>query len=175
MEIYGGFSTTSGAATEVGLPEFELLELSGAANCPNLPSGSTGCFVLVNNSDYAVTGFAVGNTDALSDGTTRTNWGADITSVNYGSGSEPSFEYFDEGGASANPLVDGSDGNFFYTTSATGSPFEVFANGPDGPVSCVGTTGGACLPASDTPEPGALSMLGARLAALLLMMRGKRM
>jgi hypothetical protein len=171
--LFGGFwYTISGNATPVTLPDFQLFEYTGSANCPNLPAGDTGCFDFVNNThNYAVTGFDVGNSNALSDSTTRTNWGADITSINYGTGPESTFAYFDNGASSANPLVHGSDSNFFYTTATSGSPFEVFADGPNGPVSCIGTTGGGCNIV--TPEPRALSLLGAGLAALSFTLMGR--
>lgn len=173
--FYGSFSTYSGMATEENNSlDFELFELSGGADCPGIPAGSTGCFDLVNNTDFAVTGFAVGNDSAESDSTTRANWNADIDSVDFGGGTESSFEYFDEGGADANPLVDGSDSSFFYTTATSGSPFEIFANGPEGEVSCIGTTGGGCDAIAASPEPGSLALAGAGLAALWFTLRKKR-
>jgi hypothetical protein len=105
----------------------------------------------------------VGNASAISNSTTRSNWSADLAQVDYGSGPEQSFAYNDLGGTGSNPLGLGSDNEFFYTAGAAGSPFEIFANGPNGPVSCFGMTGGGCDPASSVPEPASVLLLGSGL------------
>jgi hypothetical protein len=146
-------------------PDFQLFEIYGSSGCPGLPSGSSGCFDLVNNTNDVVTGFDVGNPTAAADSTTQPGWSANITMMDYGSGSLPSFAYSDEG---ASPLGYGSYQNFFFTAGTSGSPFEIFAIGPNGPVSCIGTTGGGCDPLT-VPEPRPLLLLGIGLVAVGLM------
>lgn len=160
----------SGARYRVMLLRFsyqtsKFSKTSEAAIARGLPAGSSGCFTFINNTtDYAVTGFDVGNNGPVADSTTRPNWAASITDVNYGSGPEASFAYADQGGSLSNPITQGSDSRFFYTTSLSGSPFRVTAVGPAGVATCVGSTSSGCM--LPTPEPSALSVLSAAMLAL---------
>jgi hypothetical protein len=84
--------------------------------------------------------------------------------------------YSDNGGAGANPLGLGSDNSFFFT-DAQGSPIEIFATGPNGTVSCPGTTGGGAgcdPPIPNVPEPNTLALLAAGLGAMGLLQYGRR-
>jgi hypothetical protein len=155
--------------------DFVVLETLCGSSCsaPSLLSSSgsttgpyTGSFTVENfSSNYQITGFDVGITPALGDGTTDPGWTATRALVDFGSGAVPAFVFNAVPSADIGP--GGTLSGFYFWSQTAGSPVTIFATLNGIPTSCTTVTGTpGCDPPTGVPEPGTLSLLAMGLAVL---------